>query len=1007
MKNLFGLIFCFFAITTLLAQETTFPYNGVQDSREKHYALTNADIFIDADKSIKKGTLVIKEGKISLVDKASKVPNGAVEIDMTGKYIYPSFIELYDSYGTKTPEKPKHKDDKPQYVSNKKGAFGWNQAIKPEINAGDHFTLDAAVAKNWRARGFGSIVSHVADGINRGTGTLVAVSAGPKDNNVILKDKVATFHSFSKGISTQDYPGSLMGTIALIKQTHYDAEWYKKNEGKVEENLTLAAYNENQNLPSIFKVSDRLSLLRAAKLGNEIDKQYIICGSGDEYKRIDEIKASKATVIVPLKFPEAFDVEDPFDAKLVTLAQMKHWEMAPANAAFLYDSDIPFCLTTTQLKDKNTFIASLKKAIKYGLPKKEALRALTETPAKTLDIYDMVGSLEKGKIANFIITSDSLFNKKSSILENWVQGNRYVVEQNNELDLRGKYNLNFGKSSYRLKVSGSVAKPKFQIVERDSVVAEVKSVVNGNLVSLSFKRDKDLDRSRVRLSGWITDDMMEGKGQLSNGKWVDWTASKTGKLKPKKKKDEDKVKKKNEEKKEKELPELENVLYPFVGYGWEKEDEPKQQSVIIKNATVWTNESDGIIENADVVIKNGKISAVGTSIGASADIEIDGTGKHVTAGIIDEHSHIAISRGVNEWTQQSSAEVSIADVINSEDVNIYRQLSGGVTTAQLLHGSANPIGGQSGIIKLRWGAEPEQMKIKDADGFIKFALGENVKQANWGDDNVTRFPQSRMGVEQVFIDHFNRANEYLKAGNNKRKDLELDALAEIIQKQRFITCHSYVQSEITMLMRVAEQFDFKINTFTHILEGYKVADKMKAHGVAGSTFSDWWRYKYEVIDAIPHNGAILSDMDVLTSFNSDDAEMARRLNKEAAKAVKYGAVSEEEALKFVTLNPAKMLHIDDQTGSLKAGKDADVVVWSDHPLSINSKAEQTFVDGILYFDKDQDEKKRRWIEIERNRLIQKMIDHKKGGGATTKPKPKSYIHYHCDTIDGHEEHEEH
>ena len=327
-----------------------------------------------------------------------------------------------------------------------------------------------------------------------------------------------------------------------------------------------------------------------------------------------------------------------------------------------------------------------------------------------------------------------------------------------------------------------------------------------------------------------------------------------------------------------------------------------------------------------------------------------------------------------------------------------------------MHGSANPIGGQSGIIKLRWGSTPEEMKFEGADGFIKFALGENVKQSNWGDSQTTRFPQTRMGVEQVFVDGFTRAKEYgekmyskngkinKKAAKQMRRDLELDALWEIINKKRFITCHSYVQSEITMLMRVAEQFNFNINTFTHILEGYKIADKMKKHGVAGSTFSDWWAYKYEVIDAIPHNGAIMHEMGVLTSFNSDDAEMARRLNQEAAKAVKYGAVSEEEAWKFVTLNPAKMLHIDDRVGSIKKGKDADVVLWSDNPLSIYARAEQTYVDGICYFDIAKDEEMRKEIATERNRLIQKMLAVKAGGGKTQKAKPSKKRLYHCNDL---------
>ncbi|MCE9540330.1 MAG: amidohydrolase family protein, partial [Bacteroidetes bacterium] len=392
---------------------------------------------------------------------------------------------------------------------------------------------------------------------------------------------------------------------------------------------------------------------------------------------------------------------------------------------------------------------------------------------------------------------------------------------------------------------------------------------------------------------------------------------------------------------------------------------------------------------------------------------IDGTGKHLTAGIIDEHSHIAISNGVNEGAQASSAEVRIGDVVNSEDINIYRQLAGGVTSAQLLHGSANPIGGQSALIKLRWGKSPEEMKFTKADGFIKFALGENVKQSNWGDFNTIRFPQSRMGVEQVYYDSFIRAKEYDakqkafsllsdKAKNISgpfRRDLELEALTEILNKKRFITCHSYVQSEINMLMHVADSMGFKVNTFTHVLEGYKVADKMKTHGAGASTFSDWWAYKMEVQDAIPYNAALLTQMGITTAINSDDAEMGRRLNQEAAKSVKYGGMTEEEALKMVTLNPAKLLHIDNKVGSIKVGKDADLVLWSDNPLSIYAKAEKTIIDGLIYFDKDEDIKLRDDIQKERARIIQKMIEEKKGGAPTQKPVSKKQKLYGCDSME--------
>ncbi len=442
------------------------------------------------------------------------------------------------------------------------------------------------------------------------------------------------------------------------------------------------------------------------------------------------------------------------------------------------------------------------------------------------------------------------------------------------------------------------------------------------------------------------------------------------------------------------------VMYPFLSYG--NEELPSAQTVLFKNATVWSNEEPGIMTETDVLVEGGKIKAVGRNLSAGNALVIDATGKHLTPGIIDEHSHIAISRGVNEGTQAVTSEVRVGDVINSEDINIYRQLAGGVTTSHLLHGSANPIGGQSQLIKLRWGRSPEELKFEGSDGFIKFALGENVKQSNWGIAGV-RFPQTRMGVEQVFIDAFTRAKEYKEArskkGNQVRRDLELDALVEILDEQRFITCHSYVQSEINMLMDVADRMGFKINTFTHILEGYKVADKMSERNIAGSTFADWWAYKMEVSDAIPYNAYLMHSQGVLTGINSDDAEMARRLNQEAAKIVKYGGVSEEEAFKMVTLNPAKMLHIDDRVGSIKAGKDADLVLWSDNPLSIYARAEKTFVDGVKYWDIEEDNLRQQQLVQERARLIQKSLDAKKGGSSTQRAESKPALLYHCETME--------
>jgi len=444
-------------------------------------------------------------------------------------------------------------------------------------------------------------------------------------------------------------------------------------------------------------------------------------------------------------------------------------------------------------------------------------------------------------------------------------------------------------------------------------------------------------------------------------------------------------------------------------------------------------EKEGILENSDILLKNGKIAAIGKNLSDAGAKVIDGTGKFVSPGIIDEHSHIAAA-SINEGGQSVTSEVRIADNLNPDDINIYRQLSGGVTTSHILHGSANTIGGQTQLIKLRWGANAEDLKFAGADPFIKFALGENVKRSSASQGN-SRFPDTRMGVEEVQMDAFQRASDYLKQlkaaeENNKKKgaapmvvrrDLELEALGEIINKKRFITCHSYVQSEINETIKVAEKFGFTLNTFTHILEDYKMADKMKAHGANASTFSDWWNYKMEVVDAIPFNAYIMNKVGLNVAINSDDAEMARRLNQEAAKSIKYGGMSEEDALKMVTINPAKMLHIDSKVGSIKVGKDADLVLWSDNPLSIYANALTTIVDGTIYFDRDKDMELRKRNQAEKARLIQKLAAAKKssdtpGGnrGNFQRPRPRFEVintcmdHYHslgllavdADEVDG-------
>ncbi len=976
----YKLLFIFCLITTIVSAQQTFPVNGVHDYREDYIAFTHATIVKDSKTILKDATLIIKQGKIISVGNNLSVPKDAAEINCKGKYIYPSFIDLFSDYGITVAEQPKRTRNyyQAQFVSDTKGAYGWNQAIRPETDASKIFTANEKEAKDLRGMGFGVVLTHLQDGIARGTGTLVTLS-DDKENLDMLRDKAAAFYSFSKGTSTQDYPTSLMGSIALIRQTYLDANWYKNLSSADKEkstsegtNLSLEAWNNNQALPQIFDANDKWNVLRAKKIADEFSVQYIIKGGGNEYQRMDEMKATKANFILPLNFPKAIDVSDPDATRLVALSVMKHWEMAPLEPGMFDKAGINFALTANGTTN-DEFLKNLREAIDDGLSEDKALDALTKTPATLINAYDKVGSIDAGKLANFIITTGPVFDEQTIFLQNWIQGKKFILTDNGWNDYRGNYKLtikqNNNNKQYNVAIDGKPGKLSATI-QSASDTAKTKLDIDITNTSVNLKWSNKADSSKTNLlSGVISKTMWNGSGYDANGNVVSWNmiasspyVEKPDTSKPKQKKSDINT----------------TMLYPFDGYGFS--EMPKQEDVLIKNATVWTNEADGILQNTDVLLKNGKIAAIGKNLSASNAKQIDGTGEYLTPGIIDEHSHIAVSGSVNECSQSVTSEVRIADVINPEDIDIYRQLSDGVTIAHVLHGSCNTIGGQTQLIKMRWGKDAEEVKFANWDPFIKFALGENVKRSYSPSNN--RFPDTRMGVEQVLVDAFTRAEDYEKMGENKRRDLELDALVEILNHKRFITCHSYVQSEINMLMHVADSFHFKVNTFTHILEGYKIADKMKAHGAYASTFSDWWAYKAEVEDAIPYNAALMTDEGLTVAVNSDDPEQARHLNQEAAKSIKYGGLTEEQAFKMCTLNPATMLHIADRVGSIKVGKDADVVLWNNNPLSVYATAQKTFVDGIEYYDRQRDSTQRIYIANERNRLIQKMLTAKKAGAKT-------------------------
>jgi len=410
---------------------------------------------------------------------------------------------------------------------------------------------------------------------------------------------------------------------------------------------------------------------------------------------------------------------------------------------------------------------------------------------------------------------------------------------------------------------------------------------------------------------------------------------------------------------------------------WNSEVPERPDHVLIRNATVWTAGEAGILEDADLWIRRGRIHRIGQDLSAPRGaLEIDAEGRHVTPGLIDAHSHAAITGGVNESSLISTAMVRIADVIHADSINIYRHMAGGLTTMHLMHGSANAIGGQNVIVKLRWGADPDDMVIEGQPGVIKFALGENPKQSNWQPD-TPRYPDSRQGVNQIIDQKFQQAREYARrhaerGGRNAvpaRPDLEMEVLNAILDGKIDVHSHGYRADEFLALMATAERHGFTIKALHHVLEGYKVADEMAGHGAAGSTFSDWYGFKYEARDAIPYNAALMHERGVLTSVNSDNPELARRMNIEAAKSVRYGGMDEHEALKLVTANPAEQLGLGDRIGRLAEGLDADIVIWSGPPLAVTSRVDQTWIDGRLYFDRQRDLEARQAWESERQALI--------------------------------------
>lgn len=995
------------------------PENGPRITDPGRHAIVGGTVHLPSG-SVTGATLLIRDGVIERIIRATdQAPDLTGYRQWTlddGAHVYPGFVDPWVE--VKAPDQD----------GNRPGRH-WNAKITPDRSVLEGEGLDADTGKALRELGFVAAGIAPDSGILRGTGAVV--STAPRAESAAA-DKPAVFRTqafhaadfWSGGWGDRmSYPTSQMGCIALIRQSFGDAVWQKDGDHtrNAVDTLTMV------EAPIFFNTDHELEAFQAHEVTRTLgaDTELVIVGSGTELRRLDAIVADGHALIVPLRYPRKPDVSSVGRAEEVELETMMIWEQAPTNARRLREAGATVALTTSKSRKRGDFLKNLHEAIQAGLKPEDALAMVTSVPAELLGLGDALGTIEAGKSASLVVASGDLFDPKgeAKVRDVWIAGTRHEISEDDEAHpFDGTWSLWVGPEEQPFyTLSMTVDGKTIETTDTTAVLPEGEEPkptkarhAQMTRSTISFLIDAEESGAYI-VSGVLSGDTITGSGIDPESNAFTWTARRTPVVDDAEPEEGDAKDDEDEDKKDEYEPAPETLpVYPFGPYAMA--ELPPQETALFTNATIWTSGPAGVIENGSLLIQDGKIVAVSAGEIAVRIPEnsrtFDLEGKHITPGIIDAHSHTGTwTFGTNEGAEAVTSEVRMADTSDPDHINWYRQLAAGVTTVNTLHGSANPIGGQNVIQKVRWGTpHPRDMHLEGAKPGIKFALGENVTQSNWDIRTRDRYPQSRMGVDTLIRDRFTNALQYARdwtsylntsgkkpedvgldaalarslakaaafegdAPRNERRprrDYELDPLAEILAGDRLIHCHSYRQDEILVLAKIAEEFGFKIGSYQHGLETYKVAEAVKANAIGASLFSDWWGYKVEVQDAIPEAGAILWETGVNVSFNSDSDELVRRLNTEAAKAVKYGNVPPDEALKFVTINPAMQLGIEARVGSIEVGKDADLAVWSGDPLSALSRCEQTWIDGREYFSIEKDAELRETIAAERARLIAKL-----------------------------------
>lgn len=965
------------AIATLVgdlsAQQSsrTEPVTGLRDNGTGFHALVGARVVTAPGQVLENATIVIRNGLITAVGANVQAPAGARVWDLKGQTVYPGFIDAHADLGM---------DAVPQ--GGDVGPTHWNPQVRAWFSTTSNLKDDSTRRVALRSLGFGAALAVPKQGIFRGTASVVNLSdAGARDRvlRADLLQAVGYQRSFALGGS---YPNSSMGTVALMKQTFMDAEWYIRARAAYEnggratlppetsEALGALANVVQGKQPVLFQTESEEEYLRAHKLATEYKLVPWFRGSGQEYRIVDVLKGRTNPLIVPLNFPDAPDVSNPEAALNASLGQLRHWYLAPTNPAQLANAGVSFAITSDGLSTLTQFLPNLRVAVSRGLAADKALAALTTVPATWLGIERTHGTIAVGKVANLVVADGNLFTEDAGVRDVWVQGTRYGVTRPPQIDPRGTWAIS-SDDEFGFKGTLTLEGPLNRIrgsIEREGrtaiPLASARVVAETGRLEVTFNGEQLGYEGKALLSGSVSGDQFFGWTSLPNGSDPSFRGTRTepyvgatrGTVAMR-------------------VPQIDLPwIRPMMEFG--RASIPEQPAVVlVRNATVWSQGPQGRLENADLLVRAGKVVQVGKGLTApSGAVVIDGTGKHVTPGLIDPHTHTGVS-AVNESGFAIVPEVQMGDVLTHNSIWMYRQLAGGLTTQMVKHGSANPIGGENVFVKSRWGSLPEDLKIEGAPRTVKFALGENPKRS------PTRYPNTRMGTQEIIRDHFLAARDYEKAwkrwetdktGIPPRKDLRMEALLDILNQKLLISSHGYRADEFLALVRLAEEFGFKVQTLQHGVEAYKIATELKNAGVAAVVWSDWGAFKLESYDATSYNARLLMEAGVVTSLHSDDAEISTRMNWEAGKLLRSG-VDEVMALSTVTNQAAKAVAIDNRIGSLEPGKDADFVIWNGNPLSQFTKAEQTWVDGRRYFSIEEDVKLRADVARQRTQLIQAIL----------------------------------